>query len=198
MQSMGQGLGLSLTDDSVWTELADPLDAAFAPLRTVNVTYNLGNGFREDVYELLLDNLAYIGIFVENGGLEWDPYLDALYDIREYTAGWDGLQIWFIGWMPDYNDPSNYVNPLMSNVSSSNSAQINDPTLEDFMLAGLEETNDAARATIYDNMQQYIVEDLMPWAFGYQGLNRDVYTARLKGYPSNTMGYNYFYPCYYV
>ena len=44
------------------------------------------------MYVLLEDNLAKIGIHVDDGGLEWDPYLDVMYDIGHLTAGWDGLQ----------------------------------------------------------------------------------------------------------
>ena len=199
MQSMGYGVGLSLTNDAVWTELAtDPADATFAPFRTINFTYNLGNQFREDLYYLSKANLARIGVYVENGGSEWGLYLDMLQNKREQSQGWDSLNMWSIGWMPDYNDPSNYINPLMQNISDSNTAQINDPYLESLMLGGLEETDPTNRSIIYDTMQEYLVEELRPWAFCYQGLNRDVYTARLRGYPSNPMGYNYFYPCYYV
>jgi ABC-type transport system substrate-binding protein len=199
MQSMGYGTGFSLTEDAEWTELAtNPLDGTFAPFRTINFTYNLGNLFREDMYKLSALNLARIGVYVEDAGSEWGLYLDMLQDRRAQSQGFDSLNMWLIGWMPDYNDPSNYINSLMSNVSASNAAQINDPTLEAYMLAGLEATDPIARATIYDNMQRYIVEDLVPWALCYQGLNRDVFTTRLKGYPSNAMGYNYFYPCYYV
>ena len=192
MQGMGFGTGLALDDDPAWIA-----QTGSDPFRTINFTYNLGNKFREDMYLLTKLNLAKIGVMVEDGGSEWSLYLDMLQDRRVLSQGFDSLNMWLIGWMPDYNDPSNYINPLMSNISSSNAAQINDPTLEAYMLAGLEETNDTLRAGIYDDMQEYLVEDLVPWAFCYQGLNRDVYTANLKGYPSNPMGYNYFYPCYY-
>jgi peptide/nickel transport system substrate-binding protein len=185
------GLGTTFTTDAEWIAVAE----SGTPFYTVNFTYNLGNKFREDMYVLLESDFKYIGIKVEDAGQEWDPYLDRLYN-RDLTAegypgltGWNALQIWFIGWMPDYNDPSNYVNSLMSNVSSSNSAQINDPTLEAYMLAGLEETDQGARETIYANLQQYVVEDLQPWAFGYVGRNHDAWFFTLEGYPSNGMGY---------
>ena len=99
--------------------------------------------------------------------------------------------------MPDYNDPSNYVNSLMANYSSSNSAQINDPTLEAYMLAGLEETDQNVREQIYNDLQQYVVEELRPWAFGYVARDHDAWDATMTGFPSNGMGYAYFYPCYY-
>jgi peptide/nickel transport system substrate-binding protein len=185
MNSMGYGIGY--TTDAQWEA---------ASFRTVNFTYNIGNTFREDLLVLLENNLAKIGIHVDDGGLEWDPYLDALYDIGDLSAGWDGLQLWMISWTPDYNDPSTIVNNLMSNTSRTNNAQINDPVLEGYMQAGLEETNDTAREIIYDNLQQYVVEDLMPWAFGYQYLNKDAYNSKLLGYQSNAFDKQYFYTCH--
>jgi len=190
MTSMGFGVGF--TTDAEWIAVAE----GTTPFLTVNFTYNLGNKFREDMLVLLQGNLELIGILVEDQGREWGPYLDLLYN--RVAGGWDRLSIWFIGWMPDYNDPSNYVNSLMSNVSSSNSAQINDPTLEAYMLAGLEETNQTIRNEIYNDLQQYVVEELRPWAFGYVGKNHDAWLVNLKGFPSNGMGYAYFYPCYFV
>lgn len=194
MTQMGYGVGF--TTDAEWIAVAE----SGSPFYTVNFTYNLGNKFREDMLVLLQNDFSLIGIKVEDAGLEWGPYLNHLYnrDLGGGTRGWDALVIWFIGWMPDYNDPSNYVNSLMSNVSSSNSAQINDPTLEAYMLAGLQETNQAAREIIYKDLQQYVVEDLQPWAFGYVGRNFDAWFYTMKGYPSNGMGYNYFYPCYFT
>jgi peptide/nickel transport system substrate-binding protein len=182
------GFGTTYTTDAEWINAAEN-----NPFRTVNFTYHLGNKFREDMYVLLVNNFKQIGIKVEDAGLEWDPYLDRLYN--RIPNGWDCLDIWFIEWMPDYNDPSNYVNSLMSNVSSSNSAQINDPTLEAYILAGLQETNQTQREIIYKNLQQYVVEDLMPWAFSYVGKNHDAWSVALEGFPSNGMGYAYFYPC---
>lgn len=185
------GLGIGFATDAEWVDQA----TMGSPFLTVNFTYNLGNKFREDMLVLLADNFEHIGILVEDSGQEWGPYLDLLYNV---DGGWDKLSIWFIGWMPDYNDPSNYVNSLMSNVSSSNSAQINDPILEAYMLQGLEETDQAIRKQIYADLQQYVVEELRPWAFGYVGKNHDAWLATIKGFPSNGMGYAYFYPCYFA
>jgi len=86
----------------------------------------------------------------------------------------------------------------MSNVSSSNSAQINDPTLEAYILAGLEETNQTIRNQIYDDLQQYVVEELRPWAFGYVKYVYKAYDQHLTGFQQNAMGKFYFYPCEWV
>ena len=181
------GLGNLAWTDQQWMD---------ADLRTVNLTYNIGNKFREDMFVLLRENLDLIGITVEDNGLEWTPYLDLLYN--RSAPGYNGLSLYFIGWMPDYNDASNYVNSLMSITSSSNSAQIDDPYLESLLTAGISETDPAARKAIYDEMQTYLITDLMPWAWGYSSLNRDAFAPNLKGFPSNPWGYDYFYPCYFV
>ena len=183
MQSMGHGIGF--TTDSEWQN---------ANFLTLNYTYNIGNQVREDFFTVCENTLDLVGIVLEDNGLEWDPYLDYLYG----QSGYDQLSLWFIGWMPDYNDPSNYVNSLMSNVSSSNTAQINDPTLEAYMLAGLQETDQGIRQQIYWDLQKHAVENLRPWCYLYVGRNMDSYVKQLHGYPSNGMGYNYFYPCYFA
>ena len=188
MQSMG--FGTTFTTDAEWVAVAQ----SGSPFRTVNFTYNIGNDFRQQTYVLCEDNFAEIGIKVNDGGLEWSEYLDNLYDVDD---GWNKLLIWWIGWMPDYNDPSNYLNSLMSNVSSSASTQCSTPELEAYLLAGLEETDQDIRRQIYHDLQKYVVEELRPWAFGYVGKNMDAFVNEMKGYPSNAMGYKYFYPVYF-
>ncbi len=185
MNSMGHGVGF--TTDAQWQG---------ATFRTFNYTYNLGNKFREDMLILLQQNLDYIGCEVIDNGKEWTPYLDLVYN--RTSPGYDGLSLWFIGWIPDYNDASNYVNSLMSNVSSGNAAQINDRILEPLLREGIAETNATKRKVIYDEIQRYCIEDLMPWAWGYTSLNRDAFAPNVKGFPTNPWGYSYFYPCYIV
>ena len=170
MVSMGYG-------DLGWSNAAWQA-ATFA---TFNYTYNTGNWMREHLLTLLQDNLDLIGIEVTAAGMTWGDYLNTLY----YSH--DKLQLYWIGWSPDYNDPSNFINPLLSNTSLSNSASVNDPYLESLMEAGLEETDPILREAIYDETQRYIVEDLMPWAFGYVGNYYDAYQSVFTGYPSNRM-----------
>jgi len=190
IQFMGFGTGWDTaypgTSEALWSA------ASFADF---NYTYNIGNKFREDMLVMLQGNMDHIGVTVVDNGQEWTPYLDLIYN--RTTPGYNGLALYFIGWIPDYNDPSNYVNSLMSNVSSSNSAQINDPYLEPLLRTGLEETDPVVRNAIYQEMQRYLIEDLMPWAWGYNSLNRDAFHPSLKGFPTNPWGYDYFYPCYF-
>jgi len=172
-------------DDAQW------LDAALNnPLATYNYTYNLGNYARENIGLLLHDNLAKIGIKVELKGMNWYDYVDRLYN---FSDGHNKLQLYLIGWIADYIDPSNYINPLFSNTSESNTAQVNDPKLQGWMEQALTEFDSTIRKQLYDQIQQYIVEDLMPWAFCYVEINRDAYRSDIIGFQSNPMGRVRFY-----
>jgi peptide/nickel transport system substrate-binding protein len=181
-----------------WTDTQWETQASSAPFWTMNYTYNIGNQFREDFLILLQNNMKEIGVKVIDNGLEWDPYLDLLLNHTVGgVAGYDRLECWFVGWGADYNDPSNFVNSLMSNISASNAVQVNDPTLEKYMLDGLTETDPAVREQIYWDLQKYVVEDLRPHAYVYVSNVYDAYAKYLKGYASNAMGVTYFYPIYF-
>jgi ABC-type transport system substrate-binding protein len=126
----------------------------------------------------------------------------------------DMLELYWIGWGPDYNDPSNFINPLFTNRSvASNGAQYDgwyaaieagrDPkvqwnNVQLLMEAGLAETDAVERAKIYSRIQTLLVEEDMPWLFGYSSRVFDAYVKGLKGFQTNTMGKIWFYPCYYA
>ena len=167
-----------LEDDAYWLALVDD----GTPLATYNYTWNTGNEFRANLGILTQDNLKYIGIDVELTGMTWAEYLSRL------LGDFDKLQLYMIGWGPDYNDPSNFINPLFSNTSHSNGAQVNDPHLQDLMAAGLIETDPEARRDLYYEMQEYIVETLMPWIFLYVGLGYGAWSVNIGGILRNPMG----------
>ena len=174
------GLSKGLTADSTdqeWLDLAD-LD----PIASYNYTYNYGNVFREDLGILVKANCKAIGIKIALTGMEWSAYLDRL------LGDFDKLALYMIGWGPDYNDPSNFINPLFSNTSHSNGAQVNDPWLQNAMMEALEDTNPVTRKDKYFAIQEYIVEDLMPWVFLYVGIGRNALGVNIDNWNRNPMG----------
>ncbi|MCK4382921.1 MAG: ABC transporter substrate-binding protein, partial [Candidatus Lokiarchaeota archaeon] len=176
LQSMGHGVGLNVTVDS-----SDEMTWQGSTFFTVNYTYNIGNSFREDVLVLLQDNLGKIGIVVEDAGMTWGNFIYRLYEIGGLHRNM--LQLYWIGWGPDYNDPSNFINPLFTNRSvASNGAQYNgyaaaieagrDPmdindNVQLLMEAGLSETDPVAREALYDRIQELLIEEDHPWVWGY-------------------------------
>jgi ABC-type transport system substrate-binding protein len=161
-----------------------------APIATFNYTYNIGNRIRGDIGLLIQTNLAQLGIKVVLEGVSWPQFLDALYVYP------DRLQLFQVGWCADYNDPSNYINPLFSNTSYGNSAQVNDPWLQDKMMEALSETNATARKALYYEMQEYLTEDLIPWCYLFVGISKAAWSVHLTEVPRNAMGKLYFYPCH--
>ena len=206
MQSMDFGIGLNVTpgssDEAAWQA------ATFA---TFNYTYNIGNSFREDILVLLQDNLGKIGIVVEDAGMTWEEFTYRLYEIGSLHRNM--MQLYWISWGPDYNDPSNFINPLFTNRSiASNGAQYNgyeaakeagrnplalNNNVQLLMEAGLSETNPVAREALYDRIQELLIEEDHPWVWGYVSKLHRAWVANLEGMPVNVMGKEYFYPCYF-
>lgn len=189
MQSMGFGVGWDTTfpgiDEEKWSS------ASFA---TFNYSYNTDNWFRSALYPLLYDCLDRIGIDVIDGGTSWEWFIYRAYGY--IPGGYNDLQIFFGGWGPDFNDPSNFINPFYSNISSSNSALVNDPYLQNLVDQGLMEIDPVVRKAIYDEIQRYLVEDSMPYAYLYVNIDYDSYTSRYTEYQWNPLGKKWFYSIY--
>ena len=189
MQSMGFGVGFDIYNDAEWENAA-----ATAPFRTFNYSYTNTNPTHAAISPLLQDNLGKIGINVTDAGMTWWDLTDRLCELDGLHR--DHLQLFFTGWGADYNDPSDFINPLMSNRTiASNGAQINDWYLQDLMEKGLNETDPTIRKGIYDEIQRYCVEDLMPWAFGYVSKLYHAHYKDFTGFQQNAMQLVYFYPC---
>jgi ABC-type transport system substrate-binding protein len=215
MQSMGFGVGWDVTpdgpDESLWEG---------ATFITLNYTYNIGSDFREDIMVLLQINLGKIGIVVQDAGMTWGEFICRVYEIGDLHRNM--LQLYWNYGGPDYNDPSNYINPLFTNRSitfygsyywNSNSAQYNgytaaieagrDPmALNDnvqlLMEAGLSEPDPVAREAIYDRIQELLIEHDRPWAWGWVSKTHRAWVSNLHGYQQNPMSKEYFYPCYFT
>ncbi|MFW9938516.1 MAG: ABC transporter substrate-binding protein [Candidatus Thorarchaeota archaeon] len=92
------------------------------PFLIVNFTYNIGNQFREDILTMITNQLSLLGIQVTGAGMTWTQFIYRLYEVGNLQRNM--LQLYWIGWGPDYNDPSNFINPLFTNRSiASNGGQ---------------------------------------------------------------------------
>jgi peptide/nickel transport system substrate-binding protein len=206
IQSMDFGVGWNVTDGG-----PDDLLWETSTFFTVNYTYNIENQFQEDILVLLQNNLLKVGIIVENASMSQSEFTNRLFERERHHRNM--LQLYPLEWGFDYNDPSTYINPLFTNRSAaSNFVQYNgyqaaiekgrNPfNLWDNVQLLLEEalrtTNDELRKQYYWRIQELLVEQDRPWAFLYA---RKVYSARfsrLNGCIPNTMGKEWFWPCYF-
>ncbi|MFX1355115.1 MAG: ABC transporter substrate-binding protein, partial [Promethearchaeota archaeon] len=180
----------------------DPNDVYWIsnPLISLNYTYNIGNSFREDVYDALEVWLPRVGIQIVDDGITWNAYLRKLFEDQ------DELRLFWIGWGPNYKDPHDMLdylfnpnriyNPLFDSDYNyyTNSAQVNDTKLNDMLDLALQTIDDTARNTIYKNIQWYISNRLYPHCFGYHSKVTYVHKANLHGIQYNALNKFYFYP----
>jgi len=174
--------GLTVTDDAAWVAKA----ASDTPLATYNYTYNIGNEMRQNMLIVCQDNLAKIGVAVTDTGMTWGEFIKRGYEVGDLHRNM--LELWWLGWIPDYNDPSNYINMLMTNKAvASNMAKIDDDQLQTWMDAAVTETDPAKRKECYDNIQKRCAEEIYPWVYGYVGHGPYCCVANLRGYIPNAM-----------
>ena len=182
MQDAGLGEDLALDDDAAW---------AAATLKTYNYTYNTDNQVRADLFNVLENCLGKIGIKVVDEGMVWQDFIYRLYDVEGLSR--DMLELFWVGWIPDYNDPSNWLDPLLSTNGGSNGAQFSSEEIDGLLADAMEETDPVEREALYSEIQRILVEDEMPWVYGVVTDNWDAFRG-VKGYPSNPMGKYYFAP----
>ncbi|MBY9014949.1 MAG: right-handed parallel beta-helix repeat-containing protein [Candidatus Lokiarchaeota archaeon] len=198
MTTMGFGVGF--TTDAQWQA------ATFA---TFNYTYVTTNTFTSKIFPLLKVNLSLIGIDVVDAGVSSIDWLNRLLEIGGYTR--DYLQLYWTGWIVEYLDPNIILNPLFTNRTRSyNDCQYNgylsameagrDPfdvfdNVQLLMEAAWIETDGMAKNAMYQRIQQLLVEEDMPWAFGFVRNLTHAHSVELTGFHQNGLNILYFYSC---
>jgi peptide/nickel transport system substrate-binding protein len=177
-----------LIDTSGLTASDNPLDGAWhaANLATWNYSYNTDNWFRSDLYPAMSEWFNDIGVTLIDGGTDWGYYI-----LRAYgyvPGGYDQLQVYYIGWGPDYLDPFNMIDPLYSNISVSNACQVNDKWVMANLTLALQTTDDAARTAIYHDIQWRLFAELYVHAPVQHPYITSVHAANLYDVEYDVMG----------
>ncbi|WP_371804938.1 ABC transporter substrate-binding protein [Candidatus Lokiarchaeum ossiferum] len=181
----GEGKGdLQLSNNTGLTALSTDEEWEAAFIVHYTYIYISGDSMREGVGILAKANFAKIGIKLSVIS-PWDWFENT---IEDYFYA----DILMLKWGPKYNDPSNFIYPLMSNTSVSNYVSVNDSRLEKMMLQGLFEKNRSKREILYHQMQQYII-DLAPMAYLYTSNQRSINFIGCNNTSRNPMGKLYFY-----
>ena len=180
------------SSDAAWIAVAGS-----TPLATFNFSWNLGNTKREAFGDRLSFDLQYIGVDLTNIGIAWGDLLDALLVDRHL------MDMYALGWAPDYLDPENYLNPIWSNQSDINGGNYNvnyDPLTAPTQLlmdAALTETNPTARRNMYWEIQRLMVEQDYPGMPLLAYVNYDAWVVNFEGYVSNPASRVTWYGCYF-
>ena len=167
--------------------------------------HNSGNEVRRKSQLLLKDGLTAMlamedtiqpseDLTIDVQGIEWSTYIHAAID---GTVG-----CWMIGWIPDYPDPDNYVIPYCrTDGTYSGWARIdetpewNGAQVDGWISDAAESTDEAERLTLYQNIQEAIVEHAAYiWCYQYATcfvVSREVYNAQSSCNPMRAMPYFY-------
>ncbi len=84
----------------------DSVVANLDPLAEFNYTYNTESLVRQQTGTLLQQNMADIGIDISLVGYTWPEFITIASDAPQ------DFGLYALGWMPDYNDPSDYIDPM--------------------------------------------------------------------------------------
>ncbi|MFX1308884.1 MAG: ABC transporter substrate-binding protein [Promethearchaeota archaeon] len=178
-----EDLGENPTNDANW---------AAAALNSFNYSGNADNQFRADMLPMLQLWLPRVGITITDGLTFWSYFLKMLHGFT--PNGFDDLELYWVGWGPDYLSPMNQIQPLMSNTSESNSAQVNDPYLESMFVAWSLATSLATRIEIIHNMSTYIATELYSHVWAYHPKVISIHAADLYDCAYNALGNFWAYP----
>jgi peptide/nickel transport system substrate-binding protein len=179
------GLTASSTDQD-WRDVA----ASATPLDTFNITWNFGNDLRGEVADRLDYDMSFVGV---NIGVYSRAWADLLPFITFRSAE---LDMYTLGWGPDYLDPENYITPIWSNTTLLNGGDYNAPDVQQLMKDGITEVDLVARKAIYDEIQQKMVERDYPGIPLLTNLNYDAWKNEVVGFPSNAINNIWFYDVY--
>ena len=203
MQSMGFGVGFDptfpgITEDN-WT------NNVFV---SYNFTYNEKNSYRESIFLLLQNNLNKTGIQITNASTSWLTFIEILEEKGAHHR--NELELYIFGYMPDFNDPSLFIDNFYTNSSiRMNGAQYNGFTeaqlagrnpyylwdnVQLLMEEALIERNPVLREALYDGIQELLIDD-MPYIWLNVPKLYHAHHINLTGFQQNALNKLDFYSC---
>jgi len=167
---------------------------------TIRLFYDVGNFERETIAIMFHAALDEIGILSSIIAEEWPQLLHRMYT----TDDWDMM---FVGWGPDYNDPDDYVAPLIGSADigqdTYNTGYKNE-TVDEKILEAKYSADSAVRSAAYEDAydiyikeppfifigQQMFIRPMRDWIMNYSynpapGLNWNFYDCNKGGLQLN-------------
>jgi parallel beta-helix repeat protein len=170
--------------DQDWIDVAE----SEQPVLTIKYPTIVGSWIN-DLALLVVKNLTLIGIMVDLVEIEGN-----FFDYFSYLESGEA-DMFYLGWGPDFNDPSNFVNNFFSKNSPYNLASVDDDYLEQLMDTALIELDPSVREGLYDQIQEYLVEDLMPFCYLLVDTYDTAWNKKLENYPINSLQIKWFFDC---
>lgn len=137
---------------------------------------------RQQIAEIVQNQLRAVGITVEVITVEWGQYL------ADTAAGLHDMFI--LGWTTVTGDADYGLFPLFHSSQKGapgNRAFYSNPRVDELLTIGRESTDPTVRQTAYFEAQE-IIRNEAPWIFTWNGENVSASTASLRGFVQNPSG----------
>ena len=157
----------------------------------IRIWYNSGNAERQKMALSFQQALTKLGInsIVSTEG--WPQYLNRMYN----TIEWDFM---FLGWMPDYNDPDDYIAPFVGSAANGgdtfNTGWAN-ATVDQKINEGKYSVDPTIRSNAYETAFNIYINDPSLIYIGQTTYTRGLRTW-LQGYSYNPVLEYYYYNYY--
>ena len=155
----------------------------------IRIWYNSGNAERQKMALSFQTELTKLGINSVVSTEGWPQYLNRMYN----TIEWDFM---FLGWMPDYNDPDDYIAPFVGSADNGgdtfNSGWAN-ATVDEMINLGKYSVDPTVRSNAYKTAFDIYIQDP---SLIYIGQNLYIRGMRtwLQGYTYNPVLEYQYYP----
>jgi len=154
----------------------------------IRIWYNSGNAERQKMSLTFQQDLAKLGINSVVSTESWPQYLNRMYN----TIEWDYM---FLGWMPDYNDPDDYIAPFVGSAANGGdtfNTGWGNATVDEKINLGKYSVDPTVRASAYEDAFNIYINDP---SLIYIGQNLYIRGMRdwLQGYSYNpVLEYQYY------
>jgi ABC-type transport system substrate-binding protein len=187
------------SDENLWkaAEFIPTTNASGWTLPTAKFTNNafnfqtfLGSNFLDLLIQRFSDDMNLIGIKVAPYMSSRDEFFDTVYYHRE------NLHLYFLSWAPDYFETFNMIDPLVNPDSLANFGGISEPEINTLLDLAAAETDTLQRYEYYEKLQSLIHDKYFFQMPLFYPKIYYVHAANVKGFPYNSIGSVYWYPCY--
>jgi ABC-type transport system substrate-binding protein len=141
-----------LYDDAAWQALADGASPKY--------NYSIWKYTPSETYQKYFETFRAwfreIGIFLYKKDTYWGTFINNM----KQDPNW--LDMWPIGWIPDYLNPLNMLAPLFHPLSTADYTQMNDAQTITWLEAAFAETNEAAFVTLMEDIQDRLMQVVFP------------------------------------
>jgi peptide/nickel transport system substrate-binding protein len=157
----------------------------------IRIWYNTGNAERQKMALSFQAELTKLGINSVVSTEGWPQYLNRMYN----TIDWDFL---FLGWMPDYNDPDDYIAPFVGSAANGgdtfNTGWAN-ATVDYYINQGKYNVSSQIRSDAYTHAFNIYINDPSLIYIGQESYTRGL-RDWLQGYSYNPVLEYYYYNYY--